>query len=236
VANGQPVASVLWSRISNTLQFSLIAIVVLVPLAIALGVISALRAGGVVDQVISGVSLLGLSFPDFIVATFVAWIFGIVLGLFPPVALVPPGGSPLETPDILVLPVLTMVIIGTPYASRMVRAGMLEVLGSEYIQAARLNGIPERRVIRGHALRNALGPTVQTVAATLQWLIGGVIAVEIVFNYPGIGSELVRSVQIRDFNFVQSTALVIASVFIFINILADILVVLLIPRLRTAPG
>jgi len=232
-ANGQPVSTVFKERAWNTLQFSLIAIAILIPLAIALGVISALRAGGVVDHVISNVSLLGISIPDFIVATLIAWVFGIVLGWFPPVALVAPGSSPLETPDILVLPVFTMVVIGATYTSRMVRAGMIDVLASDYVQTARLHGIPERRIILRHALPNALAPTVQIIAATLLWLLAGVIAIEIVFNYPGIGAELVRSVQIRDINFVQSSALILGTVFILINVVADIIVVLLVPRLRS---
>jgi peptide/nickel transport system permease protein len=235
-ANHEPVSKLLRERGSNTLQFSLIAIAILIPLAIGLGVISALRVGGIVDHLVSGVSLLGISFPDFIVATLVAWVFGIVLGWFPPVALVAPGASPLETPDILVLPVLTMVVIGAPFTSRMVRASMIDVLASDYVQTARLHGIPERRIILRHALPNALAPTVQIIAATLLWLLGGVIAIEIVFNYPGIGSELVRSVQIRDINFVQSVALVLGAIFILINVVADLIVVLLVPRLRGSVG
>lgn len=234
LANEQPVSEVLVGRGWNTLQFSLIAIAIVIPLAIAIGVLAAVRAGGLLDHLIGGVSLLGISFPDFIVATLVAWVFGIWLGLFPPVALLPPGASPLDDPEILVLPVLAMIVIGTPYTSRMVRAGMIDVLASDYVQTARLLGVRERQVILRHALPNALAPTVQIVAATLLWLLGGVVAIEIVFNYPGIGSELVRSVQIRDINFVQSTALVLAAVFITINIVADILVVLLVPRLRTS--
>jgi peptide/nickel transport system permease protein len=233
-ANGEPVSTVFRDRASNTLQFALIAIVILVPLAIALGVVSAVRAGGLVDQLISSISLLGISIPDFIVATLMAWVFGIVLAVFPPVALVAPGQSPLDNPNIPVLPVLTMVVIGTTYTSRMVRAGMIEVLASEYIQTARLHGIPERRVILRHALPNALAPTVQIIASTIQWIIGGVIAIEIVFNYPGIGSELVRGVQIRDLNFVESASLILGAAFILINVVADVVVVLLVPSVRSS--
>ena len=233
-ADGQPVSKVMLARGSNTLQFTIIAILIMIPVAIALGVLSALKAGKATDHVVSNVSLLGISIPDFIVATLVVYAFGIVLGLFPPVALVAPGASPLDTPDILVLPVLTMLVIGAPFTSRMVRADMIEVMASDYVQTARLLGISERRIILRHALPNALGPAVQIIAATLLWLLGGVIAVEIVFNYPGIGAELVRGVQIRDINFVQSTALVLGVIFILINLIADIVVVLLSPRLRSS--
>jgi peptide/nickel transport system permease protein len=233
-ADGQPVSGKLVSLGSNTLQFSLIAILLLIPVAVGLGVLSAVRAGRTADHLISNVSLLGISIPDFIVATLSVYLFGIVLGWFPPVALVAPGSSPLETPDILVLPVMTMIVIGAPFTSRMVRADMIEVMSSEYVQTARLLGISERRIILRHALPNALGPTIQIIASTMLWLLGGVIAIEIVFNYPGIGAELVRAVQIRDINFVQSTALVLGVVFILINLVADIVVVLLSPRLRSS--
>ena len=115
-----------------------------------------------------------------------------------------------------------MIVIGAPFTSRMVRADMIEVMASEYVQTARLLGISERRIILRHALPNALGPTIQIIATTMLWLLGGVIAIEIVFNYPGIGAELVRAVQIRDINFVQSTALILGVVFILINLVADL--------------
>jgi peptide/nickel transport system permease protein len=233
-ADGQPVSDKLLALGSNTLQFSLIAILLLIPVAVGLGVLSAVRAGRTADHLISNVSLLGISIPDFIVATLSVYLFGIVLGWFPPVALVAPGSSPLETPDILVLPILTMIVIGAPFTSRMVRADMIEVMASEYVQTARLLGISERRIILRHALPNALGPTIQIIATTMLWLLGGVIAIEIVFNYPGIGAELVRAVQIRDINFVQSTALILGVVFILINLVADLVVVLLSPRLRSS--
>lgn len=234
IADGQPVSDKLLALGSNTLQFSLIAILLLIPVAVGLGVLSAVRAGRTADHLVSNVSLLGISIPDFIVATLSVYLFGIVLGWFPPVALVAPGSSPLETPDILVLPILTMIVIGAPFTSRMVRADMIEVMASEYVQTARLLGISERRIILRHALPNALGPTIQIIATTMLWLLGGVIAIEIVFNYPGIGAELVRAVQIRDINFVQSTALILGVVFILINLVADLLVVLLSPRLRSS--
>ena len=212
----------------------LIAILIMIPVAIALGVLSALKAGRATDHVVSNVSLLGISIPDFIVATLVVYAFGIVLGWFPRSRWSRPGASPLETPDILVLPVLTMLVIGAPFTSRMVRADMIEVMASDYVQTARLLGISERRIILRHALPNALGPAVQIIAATLLWLLGGVIAVEIVFNYPGIGAELVRGVQIRDINFVQSTALVLGVIFILINLWPTSWWCCLSPRLRSS--
>jgi peptide/nickel transport system permease protein len=116
----------------------------------------------------------------------------------------------------------------------MVRAGMLDVLRSDYVAMARLNGLPERKVVRRYALRNALAPTVQVVALNVQWLVGGIIVTEYVFGYPGLGQELVEVVNTRDVPFVQSVSLIIATIYLAINIVADLLVVLLIPKLRTS--
>jgi len=127
-----------------------------------------------------------------------------------------------------------LVIVGSAYIIRMVRAGIGEVMRSDYIEMARLNGVPERRIVLRHALRNALAPTVQVIALTLQWLVGGLFIVETVFAYPGIGAELVQAVIARDIPVVQSVALLTAAVYIGINILADVLIVLLVPKLRTA--
>ena len=132
------------------------------------------------------------------------------------------------------LPVLTLCIVGSAYVVRMVRAGVIEVMRSEYVDWARLNGIRERRVVMRHVLRNALAPTVQVLALTLQWLVGGVIVVEAVFAYPGIGQLLVQAVVTRDLPLVQALATLIALVYISINVIADLIVVLLIPKLRTS--
>jgi peptide/nickel transport system permease protein len=160
-------------------------------------------------------------------------IVAIWAGLLPPISLVAPGASPLATPNVLVLPVATIVIIATGFAVRMVRAGVIDTLASEYVQMARLNGVVERRVIMRHALRNALAPTVQVLALTLQWLVGGLFIIETVFGYPGIGLGLVTAVTDHDVPYIQAVALLIAAAYIAINIAADLLVVLLVPKLRT---
>jgi peptide/nickel transport system permease protein len=167
------------------------------------------------------------------VGSLLAVFFGVVLHLLPPVSLVLPGTTPLSDPAILVLPTMTLVLVGYAYMVRLVRAGMSEAMTSEYVEWARLNGIAEGRIIRKHALRNALAPTVQTTALTVQWLIGGIFVVETVFGYPGIGQGLVLAVQARDIPTVQSVGLIIAFIYIGINIVADVIVMLLIPKLRT---
>jgi peptide/nickel transport system permease protein len=230
----EAVTTLIGGRILNTVILAGLALAVLTPLALALGILAGTRAGRLVDHVISTVSLAGIALPDFIVATILIFAFAITLKAFPPVSLVPTGVTPLSQPLILALPVATLVIVGLAYMSRMVRAGIIDVMGSEYIQMARLNGLSERRVIFHHALRNALAPTVQVTALTLQWLVGGIFIVESIFAYPGIGQGMVQAVIARDVPTVQSVGMLIATFYVTVNILADVTVVLLIPKLRTA--
>jgi peptide/nickel transport system permease protein len=159
-------------------------------------------------------------------------VFFVGLDVLPPVAIVAPGADPLSNPKQLVLPVATLLFASLAAGIRMVRAGMLEVLQTDYVEAARLNGLPERRVLWRYALRNALAPSIQVLAQNLQYLIGGIIIVESVFGYPGIGSVLVGAVQNRDATVVQSVAMLIAFAYVIINLLADLIVMLLVPKLR----
>ena len=135
---------------------------------------------------------------------------------------------------LLVLPVATLTLAGLAYLIRMVRVGVIETMDSEYVQMARLNGLPERRVVWRHGLPNALAPTVQVLAQTIVWLIGGVAITETVFAYPGFGRAMVSAVFERDITVVQAGVLLVAVFYIVINIVADVVVVLLIPRLRTS--
>lgn len=228
----------IWDEIrgplANTVTLALVVTVLLVPLALLLGVLAATRADRPLDLGISVGTLAVVSLPEFIIGSILIVVFFSWLGILPPVSLVRPGASPLESPDVLVLPVLTLLGATLAGSTRMVRAGMLEALRSEVVQMARLNGIPERRVVTRYALRNALAPSVQVLAQNIQYLIGGIIVVEYLFSYPGLGKELVDAVAIRDVRVVQSIAFLIAFAYIAINIVADLLVVLLVPKLRTA--
>jgi peptide/nickel transport system permease protein len=226
----------IWPLISDSVKNSAIlagiAALLMIPLALGLGTLAAMRAGKPTDHLISLGSLLSISAPEFVTGALLIAVFFVGLNVLPPVSIVPPGGNPLSTPKELVLPVLTLLFASLASGIRMVRAGMFEVLQTEYVQTARLNGLSERRVITRYALRNALAPSVQVLAQNLQYLVGGVIVVETVFAYPGIGSQLVSAVQNRDVTVVQSVAMLIAVVYVVINLVADLLVMLLVPKLR----
>jgi peptide/nickel transport system permease protein len=227
------VSHVIARPVINTLTLAVAAALVMMPIALALGVFAATRADKAADHLISGVSLALIAVPEFVSGTVLALLLGVKIHILPVLSLVPAGGTPLDQPSILVLPVITLSLAGVAFMVRMIRAGVIDTLASDYVQMARLRGIPERRVLIRHVIRNALAPSIQIFALTLQWLVGGLIVVETVFAYAGIGFTLVNAVSVRDVPVVQALAILIATVYIAINIVADLIVVLLIPKLRT---
>ena len=158
-----------------------------------------------------------------------------VFHLLPAVSLVPPGTSVLQNPIILVLPVLTLSAVCFPYLYRMTRASVIEVLGSEYIEMARLKGVGPLRLTFVHVLLNALAPVVQVVALTLAYLAGGVVLVEFVFGYPGVGQGLLEAIVVRDVPVIQLIVLLLAAVYVLLNLLADMIAMLLNPRMSARP-
>jgi peptide/nickel transport system permease protein len=207
--------------------------VVLIPLGLTLGTVSGLRPGKAIDHVISSLTLGLVAVPEFVVGTLLALLFGVVLAWVSPVSVIPVNSDPLRQPGSLVLPVLTLVLAATPYTTRMMRARVAEVAESEYVEMAQLAGIPQRRIIEKYVMRNALAPTAQVIALTLLWFTGGVVIVEAVFAYPGLGQGLVQAVVSRDANFVQAVTMVVACLYVLLNIVTDVVVVLLVPKLRT---
>jgi peptide/nickel transport system permease protein len=228
-----PIWEEIQPKIVNSFVLAAITALLMVPLALLLGILAAVRAGRPLDHAISITSLAIISLPEFIIGSLLILVFFSWLDVLPPVSLIPPGTSPLADPEALVLPVLTLLGASLAASIRMVRAGMVETLNAEYVTMARLNGFAERMVVGRYALRNALAPSVQVFAQNIQYLVGGIVVTEYLFNYPGLGKALVDAVAIRDVRAVQVIALLIAAFYILINIVADLLVVLLVPKLRT---
>lgn len=228
------VNSILSERIQNTLILMGTSGIVAIPLSIAIGVYAGVRRGKLFDNVSSLITLILASLPEFVVAIFVVFLLATnVFQIFPAISFVDPGTLAWADPQSLVLPTLTLVLAVTPYVSRIMRGSMIEVMESEYIQMARLKGLSERTVILRHALPNAIAPTIQVIALQLAWLAGGVVVVEAVFAYPGIGTVMIDSVKGRDLPIVQAITLMIAALYVVLNILADIGTILSTPRLRT---
>jgi peptide/nickel transport system permease protein len=235
LANGLPVTEILGERLVYSLFLMLIAGVISVPLGIALGAISARRRDSVFDQVTSFITLGLAALPEFVVGISLALLFSTtVFQLLPSVIVTEPGARPWEYPKELVLPVVTLVIAVVPYTVRIMRASTIEILESDFVEMARLKGLSERLVLWRHAVPNALAPTFQITALNLAYLAGGIVVVEAVFNYPGIGLLLVESVRARDMPTVQAIALLIAALYVILNLLADVATIMVSPRLRTS--
>lgn len=234
LAAQQPVTQLLGGRLANSAFLVAVAAVISIPVSIALGVFAALRRDRPFD-VVSGLLMLVLaSLPEFVVAVVLVILFATtVTNLLPAISSIPPGGHPWDDISGLVLPVVTLTVAVTPYVARVMRASMIEVLESDYVEMARLKGLPERVVLLRHALPNALGPTLQVIAINLAYLAGGVVVVEYVFNFPGIGSALQDAVVSHDLPVVQALAMLIAGVYVVLNLLADVATILVTPRLRT---
>ena len=229
-----PVTALLADRVSASLVLLVLAAVIATPLGLALGTWSAMRRGRATDQVVSGFSLVIAALPEFVIGVALIVLFATtVFKVLPSVTLAAPGEAVWRQPSQLVLPVLTLVLVVTPYITRMMRATMNEVLDSGYVEMARLKGMRERTVLMRHALPHAVGPVAQVVALQLAWLAGGVVVVEFLFRYPGIGQALIDAVAKRDVAVVQAVTLLIAAVYIVVNLLADVIGILADPKLRT---
>jgi peptide/nickel transport system permease protein len=230
----QPVTKLLAPKLVNSAVLVAIAAIVSIPLSVAIGSWAALKREKVFDALSSNLLLVLAALPEFVVALVLVILFATtVSSLLPAISTIPPGSRPWDHISALVLPSLTLVIAVAPYVARIMRASMIEVLESDYVEMARLKGLPERTVLVRHALPNALGPVFQVIALNLAYLAGGIVIVEFVFNYGGIGSALQEAVVNHDLPVVQALAMLIAAVYVVLNLLADVATILVTPRLRT---
>jgi peptide/nickel transport system permease protein len=223
---------VIGRKAQNTFILATVTLGLLIPIALLLGIVSAVKADSPIDHGIGVVTLSFIATPDFVVGTTLAVLLGTWLGWVSPVSLIDPSRSVFGQLPALVLPVLTLLAATAAQTVRMVRTCFIEVLSTEYVQMARLKGVPNRRVLLHHALPNALGPIIQVLAFNTVWLLGGVVVVENVFQYPGLGTTLVTGVTTRDLATVEALALIIGAVFVVTNTAADLTVDWLNPRVR----
>jgi peptide/nickel transport system permease protein len=235
LANGLPVWGYVEPRIINSAVLVFVAGTVGALLGVALGAVTALRKDGWLDHVASIVVLAVTSLPEFVVAIALIIVLStVVWHVLPAVSLLAPGTYAWSQPELLVLPAATLVIVIVPYILRMMRAAMVEALESDYVEMARLKGVPEWRVVLVHALPNAIAPTVQVIGLNFLYLAGGVVVVEYVFNFPGIGQGLVNAVNGRDIPVIQFIALILAAFYVVMNIATDVVALLATPRRRIA--
>jgi peptide/nickel transport system permease protein len=234
LAAGEPVSTLIGGRLVNSLTLVFLVGIIALPLSFILGTVTAIRRGPF-DRILLLVAVVLSAIPDFVIGIVLVMLFAtLVFQFVPAVAVVPPGSSPLGQPSALILPVMTMVLVMVPYLYRLVRASMIDALGSEYVAMARLKGMPTRIVVVRHALRNALLPAIQGSGLVLGWLLGSVVVVENVFQYPGLGSALTDAVHNRDLPMIQAIVLVFAIGVVVFNLVADALTIYVTPKLRTS--
>ena len=231
LASKRDVSELIQSRIFNTLFLAAYAALISIPLAISLGLLAALYRGSVLDRAVNIISLSSVSMPEFLLAYILVFLLA-QTGFFPTMSDLTPTMSFQEKLYVTFLPALTLTLVITAHMMRMTRAAIVNLLASAYIEMAELKGLSRTRIILMHAFPNALAPIINVVAINLAYLITGVVVVEVVFVYPGLGQLLVDSVSKRDVVVVQAASLIFAVAYILFNLLADIFSTLSNPRLR----
>ncbi len=231
LANGREISELIGSRLQNTFFLAVLAAAISVPLALILGILAALYRNGVYDRTVNVVTLSSISFPEFFIAYILILYLSVTWGWFPSLSNVSPDMPITEKVYKTMLPALTLTLVVVAHMMRMTRASIINLLASPYIEMANLKGMSRSRIILRHALPNAWAPIVNVVVLNLAYLIVGVVVVEVVFVYPGLGELMVDSVRKRDIPVVQACASIFAATYIFLNMTADILSIVTNPRL-----
>ncbi len=227
-----PVSEILLPAIGYSFRLATMAFLIVVPLSIFGGIIAAINRGKLVDRVITVGGLSAAVIPEFVWAVLLVFVVGVKLEWLPVTAFPDVDTSIVQVIRHMILPSLALVLVLFGYISRIARAGVIEAMDSDYSRTAVLKGLSKRQMINRHVLRNALLPTIAVVASQVPYLVGGLVAVEIVFNYPGFGSLLLQAVQYRDYPMLQAAVLIVGSVIVMMQLIADILFAILNPRIR----
>lgn len=232
-----PVTELLGGRIAASALLLVITALISAPLALALGAWAAVRRGTRTDSALSGSSLVLAALPEFVIGVLLVVVFATsVFRILPSVTIARPGEPVWARPEQLVLPIVTLALVVVPYVVRMSRATLSETLDAGFVEMARLKGLPERTVLLRHAVPHTIGPVAQVIALQLAWLAGGVVVVEFLFRYPGIGEALIDAVANRDVQVVQAITLIIAAFYVVVNLAADVAGILADPRIRHSSG
>jgi ABC-type dipeptide/oligopeptide/nickel transport system permease component len=220
----QPIFTLISQRLPATLQLAAAAMAIALTVGLPLGVLAAVRRGSIWDNALMLGGLLGQSFPVFWLGLLLIMVFSVGLGWFPV------AGA--DTPQHLVLPAITLGLFSTAYIARMARGSMLEVLGRDYVRTARAKGLTQQGVVVRHALRNALVPLVTVVGLQFGALLGGAVITETIFAWPGVGRLTIQAIQTKDLPLVQGCVVLLATIFVMVNLVVDLLYTYLDPRIR----
>ncbi|MEZ4666306.1 MAG: ABC transporter permease [Anaerolineae bacterium] len=232
LVNDRPISDVVLPRMNNTITLAIYAFAIYVPLTFLLSILAALYHDRLPDTIVSVFNLIGLSMPEFVIGTLLIYVFSVSLGIFPVMAQIQRAKTFSDVIRNTTLPAMTLAIVMAVYSIRMLRDSLIEVLDSEYVRMCVLKGLPRTRIILFHALPNAIVPALNTMALNLAYLIGGVVVVEQVFAFQGLGTLLVDSVAVRDSPTIEAVALIVSAIYIAANLFADVMAITLNPRLR----
>jgi peptide/nickel transport system permease protein len=231
---GRPVSTTLWTRVRNTAILAGVAFLFIMPLALFFGIVAGINEGKTTDRVISITSLAFTATPEFVTGVFLILIFGIWLQVLPAISVFLSDDALWQDPRLLILPVLTLTAVELGYVARMTRASMVEVMNAPYIRTAILKGMPRWRVVMRHAVRNALMAPITIIMLHVNWLIGGLVVVEAIFGYPGLGKYIYDAAIFGDFNAVEAAAMLTVTIAVATRLIGDLAYTLLNPRIRYA--
>ena len=233
-ANGTTsIGELVGDRLKNSLFLAGCSLSVGIPLAIFLGVLTGLKRDKPIDIIVSTGAIFAMTIPEFVSATILILIFSVWLGWLPGIVVVSASAPVQDFFPEIILPVVVLAMVMTAHMLRMVRSSVIDVMSGDYVQMATLKGVPYWQLVFQHALPNALLPAINVVALTIAWLVGGVVVIEVVFNYPGLGRMMIDAISDRDLPVVQAIALIVGSAYVGVNLAADMLTMFLNPRLRT---
>lgn len=233
LVSGEAVGPALWVAFRNTMLIAIPSMLFGITLSLLLGVVSGVRRGRGADTAISMTSLVVMSIPEFMLATILVLLFSITIPLFPAVVLIGPEATVGELLPTVWLPVIALTLAMGAYILRTMRSSTIDVMASEFVTTARLKGLTGSRIIWHHAIPSALLPVLNVIALNIAWLLGGVVVIETIFNYPGMGKMMIEAVYYRDLPVIEAIALVSAAVYVVCNLAADLTALALDPRLRT---
>ena len=233
-ASGKEISSIIGGRLFNSALLAVGAFLIAIPLGLVMGVVVGVKSDTVWDRVLTLGGLVTISLPEFVTGIALLLVLSSTLGWLPSSSIMMPGESIIGKPQVLIMPILTITGALFAYIFRMARANVIDVMGSNYVRTAILKGLPMRTVVVRHVMPNAMLPTITVIANNVGWLFGGLIIVENLFAYPGMGGLLINAINTQDIRMLQSTAMVIAAVYAFSNLAADLTYGWLNPRVRLA--
>jgi len=231
---GEPIAPLVGRRLGHSAILAVFAFLIGTPLAVMAGIWAGVHPNTKLDRLMSMTGLVGISVPEFVTGILLILLLSSTLHLLPSSSIILPGTTPLTRPQILIMPTLTITAVLFAYIMRMTRANVIEVMQTDYVRTAILKGLPMRRVILRHVLPNAMLPTITVITINFGWMLGGLIIVENVFAYPGIGQLMLWSINTRDLPLLEIVALILAATYAISNLVADLSYAALDPRVRLA--